>query len=284
VLDFGKTAYRYPAESLVSGRIIKPDDIACYFHTESATAGPKLARLTHFNEVFDAWAAAQFIAMSSEKVLFCGLPLFDAGALVVTGLLPFMYGASVVLGTPQGYGGGVIPNFWSTVEHYKINLFNSTPTVLGSLLSVPLADQEISSLEFALCGGAPMPEELFRKFEEQTSARILEGYGLAEGAGISSLNPPYGERRTGSAGLRLPYQEMKVTRLDSEGLYGGDCAAGEIGSVLVRGPNIFRGYTEEALNLGIWVDTSDSKGPWFNTGDMGHQDRDGYFWLTGRVR
>ncbi|MFN2107558.1 MAG: acyl-CoA synthetase [Candidatus Promineifilaceae bacterium] len=284
VMDFGRTAYRYPAEKLISTRIIQPGDIASYFHTGGTTGTPKLARHTHFNEVYDAWAAAQFINMSADKVLFCGLPLFHVNGVIVTGMLPFMHGASVVLGTPQGYRGGVIPNFWSIVEHYKINFFSGVPTVYSSLLTVPMEERDISSLEFAVCGAAPMPVEVFRQFEEQTSVRILEGYGLTEGTCISSINPPFGERRVGSIGYRLPFQKMKVVRLDNNGAYEGDCDVDEIGVIVVRGPNVFSGYTEEAHNHDVWIDARDGQGPWLNTGDLGRQDAAGYFWLTGRKK
>ena len=284
VLDFGQTAYRYPAESLTSGRLIKGGDIASYFHTGGTTGTPKLARHTHFNEVYDAWAAAQFIDMSPQKVLFCGLPLFHVNGVIVTGMLPFMHGASLVLGTPQGYRGGVIPNFWSIVEHYKINFFSGVPTVYSALLNVPLEEQDISSLEFAVCGAAPMPVEVFRQFEAKTNVRILEGYGLTEGTCISSINPPFGERRIGSIGFRLPYQEMKVVHLDENDSFDRDCAVDEIGTVIIRGPNVFSGYTEEMHNRHIWIDTNEGQGPWLNTGDLGRQDAEGYFWLTGRKK
>ena len=284
VLDFGKAAYRYPAESLISDREIKGDDIASYFHTGGTTGTPKLARHTHFNEVYDAWAAAQFLNMSADKVLFCGLPLFHVNGVIVTGMLPFMHGSSVVLGTAQGYRGGIIPNYLSIVEHYQINFFSGVPTVYSSLLSIPLEEQDISSLEFAVCGAAPMPAEVFRNFEDQTGVRILEGYGLTEGTCISSINPPFGERRIGSIGFRLPYQEMKVIRLADDGAFEEECAVDEIGVIIVRGPNVFSGYTEEAHNRDAWVDTGDGQGPWLNTGDLGRQDAEGYFWLTGRKK
>ncbi|MFL7838568.1 MAG: acyl-CoA synthetase [Candidatus Promineifilaceae bacterium] len=284
VLDFGGTAYRYPAESLVSGREIKGSDIASYFHTGGTTGTPKLARHTHFNEIYDAWAAAQFIDMTPEKVLFCGLPLFHVNGVIVTGMLPLMHGASLVLGTPQGYRGGVIPNFWSIVEQYKINFFSGVPTVYSALLNVPLEEQDISSLEFAVCGAAPMPVEVFKQFEEKTKVRILEGYGLTEGTCISSINPPLGERRIGSIGYRLPFQEMKVVHLDENDAFERDCAVDEIGTIVIRGPNVFSGYTEEAHNRHVWLESADGQGPWLNTGDLGRQDADGYFWLTGRKK
>jgi fatty-acyl-CoA synthase len=283
VLDFDSTAAGYPDDKLSSGRDIRPDEIASYFHTGGTTGTPKLAQHTYFNEVYDAWAAAQNIAPGPDTVMFCGLPLFHVNGVTVTGLLPWGRGSTVVLGTPQGYRNtGVIQNFWKMVEHYRINFFSGVPTVYGSLLDVPLGDSDVGSLEFALCGAAPMPAEVFREFEQRTGVRILEGYGLTEGACVSSMNPAHGERRVGSIGLRLPYEEMRTAVLQGNGGFARFCEPEEIGTLIVRGPNVFPGYKEEVHNLAAFVETGD--GRWLNTGDLGRQDADGYFWLTGRKK
>ncbi len=284
VLDFVQTARTYPIDRLTSDRVIQPNDIASYFHTGGTTGTPKLAVHTHLNEVFDAWAAAQMISLTPDKVLFCGLPLFHVNGVIITGLAPFMVGASVVLGTPQGYRGEVIPNFWGIVDFFKINYFSGVPTVYSALLNYPQGEADISTLEYAVCGAAPMPAEVFRQFEQQTRVRIIEGYGLTEGTCVSSVNPPGGERRIGSVGFRLPYQEMKVVKLTGSGEYVRDCAVDEIGVVALRGPNVFPGYTEDSHNQGIWIDTGDGRSDWLNTGDLGRLDADGYFWLTGREK
>ncbi len=285
LFDFVARSRRYSIDQLDSQRQIQPDDIAAYFHTGGTTGTPKLAKHTHFNEVFDAWSAAEAIAITADKVVFCGLPLFHVNGVIVTGLIPWMKGASVILGPPSGYrGAGVIPNFWQIIDFYKINFFSGVPTVYSSLLNVPVADADISSLEFAVCGAAPMPVKVFRQFERRTKVEILEGYGLTEGVCISSVNPPAGDKRIGSIGFRLPYQEMKVIKLDKEGNYQRDCQVDEIGLVVVRGPNVFAGYKEEAQNRAAFIDTGDDKGLWLNTGDLGRQDGQGYFWLTGREK
>ena len=256
VLDFDRTAAGYPADTLSSGRAIRADEVASYFHTGGTTGTPKLAQHTHFNEVYDAWAAAQVIAPGPDTVMFCGLPLFHVNGVTVTGLLPWGRGSTVVLGTPQGYRGtGVIQNFWKMVEHYRINFFSGVPTVYGSLLDVPLGDSDVGSLEFALCGAAPMPAEVFREFERRTGVRILEGYGLTEGACVSSINPAHGDRRVGSIGLRLPYQEMRTAVLEGDGGFARFCEPGEIGTVIVRGPNVFPGYREDVHNRAAFVET-----------------------------
>jgi fatty-acyl-CoA synthase len=189
-----------------------------------------------------------------------------------------------VLGTPSGFRGeGVIPNFWKMVEHYHVNFFSGVPTVFSALNAVPVGASDVRSLEYAICGAAPMPPEVFRDFEQRTGLRILEGYGLTEGACVSSVNPADGERREGSIGLCLPYQEMKAIVLE-DGHYVRDCAVDEVGVIIIRGPNVFPGYTLAEQNQGLWIETSDGGGRWLNTGDLGRRDQDGYFWLTGRKK
>jgi fatty-acyl-CoA synthase len=126
-----------------------------------------------------------------------------------------------------------------------------------------------------------MPVELFRTFQDRTGIRILEGYGLTEGTCVSSVNPPLGERKVGSIGLRLPGQAMKAVVVDESGRYIRDCVADEVGQLVISGPNVFVGYTRPEQNSSIWTELGDG-GRWLNTGDLGRCDHDGYFWLTGR--
>jgi len=270
----------YSAEKLDSGRIIRPGDICSYFHTGGTTGAPKLARHSHFNEVTDAFLAAIPGDIVADDVALSGLPLFHVNAAIVTGLSCFLVGASVVLATAAGYRTpAVIGNFWRIVEKYRVSFFSGVPTIYAGLLQAPLGDADVSSLRMAICGAAPMPRDVIRRFEKTTGITLLEGYGLTEGTCVSSCNPLYGERKVGSIGLRLPYQDMKAVLLDGEGQYVRDCAADEVGAIVIRGPNVFAGYLQPEANRDVWLD-----GGWFNTGDMGRADGDGYFWLTGRVK
>jgi fatty-acyl-CoA synthase len=284
--DFSAAIATESGAALSSADRISVDDVSSYFCTGGTTGLPKIAMRRHGNEVANAWNAGQFLGQSigPGKTIFCGLPLFHVNAAMVTGLLAFSRGAHVVLGTPQGYrGDGVVKRFWEIVEHYRINFFSGVPTLYGSLLDVPVGEHDISSLEYGLCGAAPMPVELLRIFQHRTGIRILEGYGLTEGTCVSSVNPPLGERRVGSIGLRLPGQAMKAVVLDETGRYVRDCAADEVGQLLISGPNVFVGYTQPEQNSGIWMELGDG-GRWLNTGDLGRCDPDGYFWLTGRKK
>jgi fatty-acyl-CoA synthase len=241
---------------------------------------------SHGNEVADAWSVSQALggAIRPGKVILCGLPLFHVNAVLVTGLLPFSRGAHVVLATAEGYRApGLVSRFWEIVEHHRVNLFSGVPTLYASLLQVPVGSHDVSSLDYALCGAAPMPTELFRAFEAHAGVAILEGYGLTEATCVSSLNPVRGERRVGSIGLRLPGQQMKGVVLDAHGAFVRDCAVDEVGALVVSGPNVFLGYRDPAQNRRLWVDCGDGR-RWLDTGDLGRRDADGYFWLTGRKK
>ena len=260
-------------------------DISSYFCTGGTTGLPKIATRTHFSEVFDAWSTQAFIGstFAPGKTIFCGLPLFHVNGQLVTGLIPWSQGGHVVMGTPQGYRGeGVIPSFWKIIEHYRVVAFSGVPTVYSALLQVPFGGRDISSVGYGFCGAAPMPVELFRTFEKTTGIRILEAYGLTEGACVSSVNPPEGERRIGSIGLRLPYQQMAVVRLDDSGTFHGFAGTEEVGVLAIRGPNVFAGYINAEHNKGLWLEIDGER--WLNTGDLARQDADGYFWLTGRKK
>ncbi|HVP99107.1 MAG TPA: acyl-CoA synthetase [Roseiarcus sp.] len=261
----------------------KPGDISSYFCTGGTTGLPRIARRTHFSEAFDAWAMTSFREdlFGAGKTILCGLPLFHVNGQLVTGLAPWSKGAHVVMATPQGYRGpGVIANFWALVEHFRISLFSGVPTVYSALLQAPLAGRNLASLEAAICGAAPMPVQLFHDFERATGVRILEGYGLTEGACASSLTPYDAPPRIGSIGLRFPYQDMRALILDADNAYVRDAENDEIGVIAIRGPNVFAGYLDPAHNTGIWIERHGER--WLNTGDLGRQDADGYFWLTGR--
>jgi fatty-acyl-CoA synthase len=280
LLPFAAELDRQPSERLVSGRRIRRDDVASCFHTGGTTGLPKVARHTHFNELADAWSSSAMLDLSSRDTLLCGLPLFHVNGVVVTGITPFMVGAKVVLLGAEGYRSKVaITHFWRNVERFRATFFSAVPTIYSTLLGVPLGGVDVSSLRYAICGAAPMPPELIRRFEDATGVKILEGYGLTEGTCVSAVNPRDGERRVGSIGLRIPYQQMKTVALDAEGQYARDCAVDEIGRLVIKGPNVFPGYKDEKANRGIWIGDG-----WLDTGDLARRDVDGRFWVTGRQK
>lgn len=280
VLEFDALIAQCPTDYLESQRVFHPDDIASYFHTGGTTGTPKLAPHTHHNEVVMAYSMSLITNFNQHDTALCGLPLFHVNAVIMTGLAPFLTCSHVLLATPQGYRTpALIKNFWKIIERYQVTFFSGVPTIYAALLDVPSQGHNLSSLKYALCGAAPMPVELIRQFEQRTGVRIIEGYGLTEGTCGSCASPADGELRPGSIGLPMPYCDVAIKIIDEHGQYIRDAQVDETGQLCIRGPSVFKGYLKAENNQDIWLD-----GDWFNTGDLGRQDADGYFWLTGRSK
>ena len=280
VLPFAPVLRDQRGDRLESGRRIRRHDVASYFHTGGTTGLPKVAQHTHLNELANAWSVTAMLGLDSSDRLLCGLPLFHVNGVIVTGLAPFVAGARVVLLGADGYRSkATIRDFWRNVERFRASFFSAVPTLYSALLGMPIDGADVSSLRHAICGAAPMPPELIRRFEDATGVKILEGYGLTEGTCVSAVNPRDGRRAAGSIGLRIPYQQMKTVALDAEGRAPRDCVDDEIGHLVIKGPNVFPGYKDEQANRGIWIDDG-----WLDTGYLARRDGDGRFWLTGRQK
>lgn len=264
-------------------RHIEPDDIASLFHTGGTTGMPKVAPHTQANEVFLAWSVAATLGTQPGQSVFCGLPLFHVNAPLATGLGVWAAGGNVVLATPNGYRTpGLLNNLWGLLARHRIFAMMAVPTIYASLLDLPRGEHDISSLRHCLVGAAPMPVEVFNRFERSTGVRLLEGYGMTEGTAVSSLNPVNGQRKIGSIGLPLPYNELVVGVVDGTSLQR-QCETGEIGVLLMRGPNVFPGYLDPSHDATAWVMDADGN-RWFNSGDLARYDEDGYLWLAGRAK
>ncbi len=280
IFGYEETVEKFNGQKLHSGRTIDPGDIASIYHTGGTTGRPKLALRSHFNELALNCGLSLDIGLNPGECVMVGLPLFHCNGTCITGLLPFSMGGQVVILSPDGYRApNIIKNFYRIVEKFKPVFFPCVPTVLSMLLGTPVGSADISSLSYLICGAAPLSVDLFRRFEVHSKMKILEGYGLTESTCASAVNPKDGERRIGSVGLRVPYQQIKVVILDQEGQYERDALEGEIGSVCIHGPTVFQGYMEKEHNRGIWVNED-----WFNTGDFGRMDKEDYLWLTGRKK
>jgi fatty-acyl-CoA synthase len=278
IYGYDEVIGRYGGSKLDSGRLIDAQDIASIYHTGGTTGTPKLTPRTHRNETAVIAMLRLCMDLRAGEAMLCGLPMFHANATMATGAFPLSVGAHVILLSPRGYRDpSIMKNFYKIVEHYRAVTLSSVPTVLSALLDIPKGDADISSLRYAICGAAPLSVELFKRFEAHSGMKLLEGYGLTEGTLVSSVNPLHGRRKVGSIGLRLPYQQMKVFVTQKGEIR--EAGVDEIGSICIKGPNVFPGYLEEPQNERAWLPDG-----WFNTGDLGRQDADGYFWLTGRTR
>ena len=146
----------------------------------------------------------------------------------------------------------------------------------AAMLHHPRADEtDASPLEVCVSGGAAMPVEVMRAFEEQFGCEILEGYGLSETSPVASFNRRDRERKPGSIGLPIDGVEMRV--IDDD---GAEVRQGEVGEMAIRGHNVMKGYWKRPEAT---ADAIDADG-WFQTGDMARVDEDGYFFIVDRKK
>ncbi len=281
IYGYEETVAKYPADRLDFEREIQPDEIAAIYHTGGTTGTPKLAPHTHFNEVsMVEMVLLNFKDLKPKDTFMCGLPMFHVNGTTATGSAPLFLGAHILILGPRGYRDpGVIKNFARIVEHYRGAFFSAVPTVLSMMLAALDKGADISSLKYLLCGAAPLSVQLCESFEKSTGMKVVEGYGQTEGTCGSILNPSKGRCKIGSVGLRLPYQQAKIFMLDDEGVFQREAQVNEIGTLCIKGPNVFPGYLDPKQNEKIWPQPG-----WLNTGDLARQDEDGYFWLTGRSK
>ena len=270
----------YPGDRLLSARRIEPDAIAAYFHTGGTTGAPKLARLSHGNIAHAAYMGALQYAMTETDCLMHGLPLFHVGGTIICSLSPLIAGGSVVMLSPSGMRNPqVIANFWKHVECYRPTIIAAVPTAMNAASAVPRGDADVSCVDMAISGAAPLPGPVAEAFELQSGAEIHEMLGMTETAGVTAVDPRCSERRSGTVGLRLPYEQVRTVRLRGDGTLGEDCASGEAGMFLVKGPNVFSGYLDERDSAAAF--TPDG---WYISGDLARIDADGYIQIVGRVK
>jgi fatty-acyl-CoA synthase len=257
-------------------------DLATLFHTGGTTGKPKPAPHTHANEVANAWMIAANTLLDQDCVLFAGLPLFHVNALVVTLLAPLLRGQQAVWAGPLGYRDvSLYANFWKIVQHYGIGAMSGVPTVYAMLAQLPV-DADISSLRYALVGASAMPAAVRKDFESHTGVPLVEGYGLTEATCASVRSFPE-HPRIGSAGQRLPYQQIKTVRIDDG--HWHDLPCGEVGNLALKGPTVFPGYVTARTSDGYVLDgLGKLNDGWLDTGDLARVDDDGFVYLTGRAK
>lgn len=258
---------------------LHPDRVVALFHTGGTTGAPKLAQHTQGNEAHTAWFAHAFYDMDEHAVEINGFPLFHVAGAFVYGLALLAIGARQVLPTLGGMrNAGFVRHYWKFCERERVTHLACVPTVLASLMGVPI-DADVSSVRAAYTGGSPLPSELAQRFETATGIAVRNILGMTECAGLVSIEPLRGPRTPGSAGLRLPYTEVHaVPWRDGAAQLHERCAPGDTGVLVLRGPHVSPGYLDAARNAGMFEQG------WIVTGDLGHLDDAGRIHITGRAK
>ncbi|MCY4303178.1 MAG: acyl-CoA synthetase [Aestuariivita sp.] len=253
------------------------DRVACYFHTGGTTGTPKVARHKYSGLIYNGWLGNELLFSENDSIM-CPLPLFHVFACHVILMAAVTSGAHVVFPTPQGYrGDGVFDNFWKLCERWNTTFIITVPTAISAKMQRPV-NANISTVKRAFSGSAPLPLNLFKRFEEATGISIVEGYGLTEATCLVSCNPIDGEKKVGSIGIPFPYTDVKIIVFKGEEPV--EAEIDEIGEICVSNPGINVGetYTEADKNNDLYY------GDYLRTGDLGRIDADNYLWITGRAK
>jgi fatty-acyl-CoA synthase len=279
VLNFNRELARQRSDAL-NVPDATGDRVAAYFHTGGTTGMPKVAQHKYSGMIYNGWLGAQLL-FKREDVVLCPLPLFHVFAAYPVLMSVIASGAHLVLPTPAGYRGeGVMDNFWKLVERWKATFVITVPTAISALMQRKV-DADVSSLKLAFSGSAPLPPELYRRFEKATGVTILEGYGLTEATCLVSINPPDGVKKIGSVGLPFPYTHVRILHFDAAHNVTHECGVDEVGEICIANPGVFEGstYTEVDKNHGLFAE-----GRYLRTGDLGRLDADGFLFITGRAK
>jgi fatty-acyl-CoA synthase len=255
------------------------DRVAAYFHTGGTTGMPKIAQHRYSGMIYNGWLGGRLI-FSADDVLMCPLPLFHVFAAYPIMMSAIASGAHVIFPTPQGYRGeGVFDNFWKLIARWRVTFLITVPTAIAALMQRPV-DADVSSLKTALSGSAPLPVELYTRFEKATGVQIAEGYGLTEVTCLVSCNPIEGLKKVGSVGIPLPHTEVRILAPDGAGGMR-PCGVDEVGEICIANPGVVTGatYTQADKNRDLYAE-----GRFLRTGDLGRLDADGYLWITGRAK
>jgi long-chain acyl-CoA synthetase len=247
-----------------------PDDTAVLVYTSGTTGKPKGAELTHFQLYMNCTVAGGLFGARSDDVVLAVLPFFH------------VFGLSSVVNVFVRYGGclSILPRFapgavLDALEADRCTVIGGVPTMLHALAQQDITGRDLSALRVAVSGGASLPEDIMRTFEEKFGIEVLEGYGMTETASSSSFNRP-GDRKVLSIGKPLWGVRMRVVDAAGRPLPPG---REHVGEILIRGHNVMKGYlgrpeaTAETLRDG-----------WLHTGDLGYVDSDGFYFIVDRAK
>ncbi|MDR3660004.1 MAG: AMP-binding protein [Mycobacterium sp.] len=246
------------------------DDLALLIYTSGTTGRPKGVMLDHGNVNAMCAMVIEGFALTDADHSLLILPLFHVNGIVVSVLSPLIAGGRITI------AGRFNPaTFFDRLESSRATYFSAVPTIYTMLLGLPPQVQpDTSAVRFAVCGAAPASVELLEGFESRYGISLVEGYGLSEGSCASTGNPLNGPRKVGTVGTPLPGQQIRIIDLA-----GAEVPQGELGEVVIKGPNVMRGYLNRPEETAKTV-----RDGWLHTGDIGRFDEDGYLVLVDRAK
>lgn len=249
---------------------VAQDDTAVILYTSGTTGHPKGAMLTHGNLFSNARDTANYLSFTADDRVIATLPVFHVFALTVVVNAPLICGATILL-APRFSPGDI----FALAKSQKATVFAGVPTMYNFMYQFQGAEvSDLETLRLAISGGASLPVALLYNFEQKFNVRISEGYGLSEASPVTCFNPLDRDRKPGSIGTSITNVENKVVDI-----HGVELPVGEVGELIVRGPNVMKGYykmPEETANT--------LRDGWLYTGDLARMDEEGYFYIVDRKK
>jgi long-chain acyl-CoA synthetase len=246
-------------------------DTAVILYTSGTTGKPKGAQLTHANLAINADVSKQLFSLGPDDVVLGALPQFHAFGQTCGLNAAISSGASLTL-IPRFDAGAAL----EMIERDGVTVFEGVPTMYSALLHHPDRERaNVSSLRVCVSGGAALPVEVLRGFEDAFGCVILEGYGLSETSPVASFNHPHRVRKPGSIGTPVEGVEMRL--VDD---HRRVVASGEVGEIAIRGHNVMAGYWNRP---DATADAIDADG-WFYSGDLAKVDDEGYYFIVDRKK
>jgi long-chain acyl-CoA synthetase len=251
---------------------VAPDDPAILIYSGGTTGVSKGILLSHFNCVANAHQVAAWGRLTAEERVLAVLPLFHGFGMSVTMNAPILVGGEIVL-MPRFKARDVL----AAIQKFRPTFFIGVPTMFVAFSHLPdVGRYDLSSLKGIFVGAAPLTRAIKDDFEGKTGGRMIEGYGLTEAVTAVMANPYQGRHKIGSIGLPFPDMDAKIVSLED----GRDLPPGQSGEIVLRGPTVMLGYYNNPDETRKTV-TPDG---WLYTGDIGHTDEDGYFYITDRKK
>ncbi|GGF15846.1 long-chain-fatty-acid--CoA ligase [Halobacillus andaensis] len=249
---------------------LEQEDVAVILYTSGTTGKPKGAMLTHKNLYSNAVDVAEYLQISSSDRVIATLPMFHVFCLTVALNAPIMNGGTVLI-VPKFSP----PEVFEAAEKYKATVFAGVPTMYNYLLQTG-KDQvhTFENMRICISGGSSLPVALLNDFEKHFKVRVSEGYGLSEASPVTTFNPLDRPRKPGSIGTNIKNVENKV--VDE---LGEEVPDGEVGELIVRGPNVMKGYYKLPEETAVTI-----RDGWLYTGDMARRDDEGYFYIVDRKK
>jgi long-chain acyl-CoA synthetase len=263
---------------------VKPTDLALFQYTGGTTGVSKAAMATHSalvaNMIQMRHTAIEGIGIPADQHIFVGaIPMFHVYGLVAMLSLSVQMGAKIVIIANARDTDEVV----DVINHFKPTLYPGVPALYNAINNHPRVlsgEASLRSLIYCLSGSAPLPRSTKEEFERLSGAAVREGFGMSEAPTATHVNPNKGENRTGSIGLPLPDMEMRIVSLDDGET---DVPVGEVGELLMAGPNVMIGYHGMPTETKNVLREHDGK-VWLHTGDIARMDEKGYFYIVDRKK